>query len=210
VSGGTSAGVANNECFVSGAQSVLVGSFRAELHTANALAGGYGVGAIVETDANQNLSWRIESNGGNAHFGGDLAVGGDVDAGTGATFEVTGTDGSFHAEGLATLDAGIEVPTAADSVGGIVGPIAATNPLPAGATFSCVITNNKIDANSIVLWSFSYTYDFGGWPIQGHGQIAMSACTPSAGQVILDVINVTAGALASVQITYRYMVVNPA
>jgi hypothetical protein len=123
---------------------------------------------------------------------------------------VTGTDGSFHAEGLATLDAGIEVPTAADSVGGIVGPIAATNPLPAGATFSCVITNNKIDANSIVLWSFSYTYDFGGWPIQGHGQIAMSACTPSAGQVILDVINVTAGALASVQITYRYMVVNPA
>ena len=83
---------------------VVIGSINAENSTSYSVGGGYDGSGITASSANQNLSWLIESNGGNAHFAGDLEIGGDVDAGTGATVTVTGSTGAVACASVTTAD----------------------------------------------------------------------------------------------------------
>jgi len=78
----------------SGYRSHVAGSRNVELNTPNAVGGGYDAGtAITPSDANQNLSWLLNSDGGHAHFAGTAKIGGDVDAGTGEKISLNGSNG---------------------------------------------------------------------------------------------------------------------
>lgn len=59
--------------FTSGNASTIMASRCAELHHTFSVGGGYdGGAAITETDADQNLSWRIDSDGGNVTIDGNF------------------------------------------------------------------------------------------------------------------------------------------
>jgi len=94
------AGGAHNTA--SGIESAVVGGKNAENGTAYSL--GLGKGSSAPTvnpaaPANQNLSVLLKGDGGDGLFAGTVTVGGDVDAGTGATVTLDGATGDISADG---------------------------------------------------------------------------------------------------------------
>lgn len=150
-------------CTNSGARAALIGSKNARLVEDDCIAWGNGAAAPGTGAVNVDLTGKVNTDTGNVHLEGVLRLGGDVDAGTGATASIDGSTGIVQAGG------GFEPPTstatAADGGGGVGGgpwtatannaggtvtvPFAA-NPLAAGALTTVTITNNKVDAGSRV------------------------------------------------------------
>lgn len=105
-SGLSSACLACYTSCASAARCVVVGSQGAENATANSIGGGYkSSGTFVPGGTNQNLTWLIKSVFGIAHFAKTVMVGGDVNAGTGATITLSGATGGINASGTVSAAA---------------------------------------------------------------------------------------------------------
>jgi hypothetical protein len=116
VSGDVAAVIASTSCTLPGIGSAILASDEVELATAKAIGGGDGA-AMVPSGSNQNLEWLIESNGGNAHFGGTVKVGGNVDAGTGAKVTLTGSSGDIDCDGDLNVGTNADVTGTLDVTG---------------------------------------------------------------------------------------------
>jgi hypothetical protein len=116
----------SDDCLNTGGISTILGSWNVELFTPFAVGGGYDSGATVtKTDANQNLSWLIKSNGGHAHFAGNLKIGGDPNTGSAGFLEVTGANGDLNTAGHVRAYGALEVGD--DGTGGH-GPLLTVDP----------------------------------------------------------------------------------
>jgi len=81
-------------------EAVLLASRNAQLYDAKRIGWGYDTGAaIVPGVVNQNLTGIIHTDTGDVHLGGDLLIGGDVDAGTGDLCQIDASTGSIQTAG---------------------------------------------------------------------------------------------------------------
>lgn len=185
------AAIGCSKSFCSQIDSAILGSLNAELGSPRAIGGGYDAGAdIAETGGNQNLTWIISAVAGDAVFKNIVQVGGDVDLGTGETAKMDGPTGEVTATGGLRITDGHD--EAAETY--------LQTPVNIGATSfaSYDVPNDSIVATSIVLWSFSTTEAL----FQGR-------CVPGLHTVKFEVYN-PSGVAATADITFSYIVVNPA
>lgn len=148
----------------SGIQSTILGQY-CENATDDVICGGYNT-TLTPSGANQNLKWILSNRYGTAHFASDVKIGGNVNDGTGATFMVLGTSGSFQAEGNAYF--GGDVDLTADPKAKIIGATGKAHiggdveiggTVTAGATASTAPTVKIWSAGSIQAQANGY---FGG------------------------------------------------
>ena len=200
VSSGASNHVAGSDLSIaSGVRSVIVGSRNVELKTGQTVAGGYDAGAAIgETDANQNLSWKIEGNGGNAHVLGSVYAGGDVDhatVGNSATCRMDGATGEVTATG------GLRITDATNEAAETYTWVNAAG-IAAGAWQAIVVANTSIAATSLIIWSFSTAGASQGL-VQG-GMVGIGV-----GTVTFNILN-HGVAQENQNIDVHYTVINPA
>jgi len=120
-------------CKVTATHAALLGSLNAEITDNYSVGWGYDASALVASNANQNLTGLINTQTGAVHFGGDLGIGGDVDAGTGATVTLA----SNGAIGCASVTATGAVGCASVAATGAVGcaSVAATGDITVGGGY---------------------------------------------------------------------------
>jgi hypothetical protein len=179
-----------SDSFVDGTSAVLLASDDAQLHDSNTVAGGGGA-AIVHGAANQNLTWKVDCETGNAHYKASVYAGGDPNGamGTSATCRMDGATGEVTATG------GLRITDDTDEAAETY----LQTPVNIGATSfaSYDVANDSVVATSIVLWSFSTTESL----FQGR-------CVPGLHTVKFEVYN-PSGVAATADITFSYIVVNP-
>lgn len=139
--------------YAAGQDGILVASRNVEMIDTYTLAGGYDAGGAIAPGgvANQNLTWRVANNGGNAQFGGSVYAGGDCDhatIGNSATCRMDGATGEVTANGGLRMTDGTN-----EACETYVWTNAAT--IAAGAWQTITVANTSAATGSCILWNIS-------------------------------------------------------